>query len=108
VFERFTERARKVVGLTKEEPGRLRHDFVDAEHLLLGLLREEEGVAARVLLNLDVDPDAVRREVVRRLPGGEPGPSDETGRRIEERQGDRTLFRGRVVGIRAELALPVP
>ncbi|MDQ3862981.1 MAG: ATP-dependent Clp protease ATP-binding subunit, partial [Actinomycetota bacterium] len=48
----------------------LGHNYIGTEHILLGLVRESEGVAARVLSNLDVDPDKVRREVVRRLGGG--------------------------------------
>lgn len=49
MFERFTERARKVVVLAQEEAARPRHGYVGAEHLLLGLIREEEGVAAQSL-----------------------------------------------------------
>ena len=63
MFERFTERARKVVGLAQEEARRLRHDFVDTEHLLLGLLREEEGVAAQVLYACGITLDGVRDRV---------------------------------------------
>src|SRR5918999_5570103 len=70
MFERFTERARKVVVLAQEEARHFNHNYIGTEHLLLGLVRESEGVAARVLSNLDVDPDKVRREVVRRLGGG--------------------------------------
>ena len=47
VFERFTERARQVVVLAQEESRALRHAYIGTEHLLLGLLREEEGLAAR-------------------------------------------------------------
>jgi ATP-dependent Clp protease ATP-binding subunit ClpC len=60
VFERFTERARQVVVLAQEEARRLRHNYIGTEHLLLGLLREEEGLAARVLESLGVSLDAVR------------------------------------------------
>src|ERR671917_2062685 len=70
MFERFTERARKVVELALREALQLGHNYIGTEHILLGLVRESEGVAARVLSNLDVDPDKVRREVVRRLGGG--------------------------------------
>ena len=63
MFERFAERARKVVGLAKEEAGRLRRDIVDTEHLLLGLLREEEGVAAQALFACGVTLDGVRDQV---------------------------------------------
>src|ERR671917_2914046 len=74
MFERFTERARKVVELALREALQLGHNYIGTEHILLGLVRESEGVAARVLSNLDVDPDKVRREVVRMLGGG-PGRS---------------------------------
>src|SRR5918998_883196 len=70
MFERFTERAQKVLELALREALQLGHNYIGTEHILLGLVRESEGVAARVLSNLDVDPDKVRREVVRRLGGG--------------------------------------
>src|ERR671917_1431357 len=73
MFERFTERARKVVELALREALQLGHNYIGTEHILLGLVRESEGVAARVLSNLDVDPDKVRREVVRMLGGGRSG-----------------------------------
>ena len=49
MFERFTERARQVVVLAQEEARTLKHNYIGTEHILLGLLREEEGLAARVL-----------------------------------------------------------
>ena len=106
----FTPRTNKVLQLALREAMQLGHDYVGTEHFLLGLVREAEGVAARVLLNLGVEPDAVRREVVRRLPGGEPEPDpfDEVEQRNEEGEKSRTLFRGRVGGIGAELNLPGP
>lgn len=64
-FERFTERARRVVVLAQEESRELKHGLIGTEHILLGLLREEEAVAARVLESLDVSVERVRREVVR-------------------------------------------
>ena len=54
MFERFTERARQVVVLAQDEARALRHNYIGTEHLLLGLLREEEGLAARVLGELGV------------------------------------------------------
>ena len=54
MFERFTDRARRVNVLAQEEARLLKHDRIDTEHLLLGLLREEEGLAARVLESLDI------------------------------------------------------
>ena len=59
-FERFTERAKKVLTLAQEEAERSRHSYIGTEHILLGLLREGEGLAAKVLVNLGVDTDVVR------------------------------------------------
>ena len=66
VFERFTERARQVVVLAQEEARTLKHNYIGTEHILLGLVREEDGVAARVLKGLDITVETVRPEVVRR------------------------------------------
>jgi ATP-dependent Clp protease ATP-binding subunit ClpC len=64
VFERFTERARLVVEHHATEEARaLRHNYLGTEHLLLGLLREEEGLAARVLASFDVTLEEVRAQV---------------------------------------------
>jgi ATP-dependent Clp protease ATP-binding subunit ClpC len=63
MFDRFTERARKVIALAREEAGRLGHDYIGTEHLLLGLIREGGGVAAAVLENMNVDLERVRLEV---------------------------------------------
>ncbi len=65
MFERFTERARQVVVLAQDEARRLRHNYIGTEHLLLGLLREEEGLAARVLESLDITVEEVRAQVAR-------------------------------------------
>ena len=59
----FTERVRKVLALAREEAARLRHEYVGTEHILLGLVREGEGVAAAVLRNLHIDPDEIRESV---------------------------------------------
>ena len=106
----FTPRTNKVLQLALMEAMQLDHDYVGAEHVLLGLVRESEGVAARVLLNLGIDPDAVRREVIRRLPeaGREVDSPDKVELDLEQEEGVRSLFRGRVGGIRIELALPRP
>jgi ATP-dependent Clp protease ATP-binding subunit ClpC len=74
MFERFTERARQVVVLAQEEARSLKHNYIGTEHLLLGLLREEEGVAARVLESLDVSVEEVRAAVVRIVGSGEESP----------------------------------
>jgi len=65
MFERFTERARQVVVLAQDEARVLRHNYIGTEHLLLGLLREEEGIAARVLESLGVTIEEVRAQVAR-------------------------------------------
>jgi ATP-dependent Clp protease ATP-binding subunit ClpC len=62
-FDRFTERARRVLTLAQEEAQRLRHNYIGTEHILLGLMREGEGVAARVLSNLGVQLPKVRDSV---------------------------------------------
>jgi ATP-dependent Clp protease ATP-binding subunit ClpC len=64
VFERFTERARQVVVLAQDESRTLGHDYIGTEHILLGLLREQEGLAARVLESFDLTTEEVRAEVV--------------------------------------------
>jgi Clp amino terminal domain, pathogenicity island component len=71
VFERFTDRARETVVLAQEEAGTLSHDYVGTEHILLGLLRAEEGMAARVLGSLDITVERVRARVVRTSSPGE-------------------------------------
>src|SRR6201995_3943129 len=63
MFERFTERARQVVVLAQEEARTLKHNYIGTEHILLGLLREEEGLAARVLESLDITVERVRAQV---------------------------------------------
>ncbi|GHO89333.1 hypothetical protein KSZ_73390 [Dictyobacter formicarum] len=62
-FDRFTERARKVMTLSREEAHRFQHNYIGTEHLLLGLVREGQGVAAQVLNNLGVELEMVRKEV---------------------------------------------
>jgi hypothetical protein len=71
VFERFTERARQVVVLAQEEARTLRHNYIGTEHILLGLLRDEAGLAARVLESLDITLERVRAQVVRIVGPGE-------------------------------------
>src|SRR3989338_8482382 len=71
MFNRFTERARKVIILAKEEARRFNHDYIGTEHLLLGLIREGEGVAAAVLQKLGLDLETIRIEVEKLV---QPGP----------------------------------
>ena len=79
MLERFTGRARKVVVLAQEEARHFNHNYIGTGHILLGLVRESEGVAARVLSNLGVDPDKVRREVVRMLDADRAAAAHEVG-----------------------------
>jgi hypothetical protein len=71
VFERFTEHARQVVVLAQEEARLLDHNFIGTEHLLLGVCRERDGVAARILEAFDITTDRVRSEIVRHVSAGE-------------------------------------
>jgi ATP-dependent Clp protease ATP-binding subunit ClpC len=62
-FEKFTDRARRVLSLAQEEAQRFNHNYIGTEHILLGLIREEDGVAARVLSNMGVDLGKARTAV---------------------------------------------
>jgi ATP-dependent Clp protease ATP-binding subunit ClpC len=75
VFERFTERAKQVVVLAQDESRALGHNYIGTEHILLGLLREEEGLAARVLESFDVTVEEVRAQVERTIGRGEQPPT---------------------------------
>ncbi len=70
MFNRFTERARKVIVYAKEEARRFNHDYIGTEHLLLGLIREGEGVAAAVLQKLGLDLETIRLEVEKLVQAG--------------------------------------
>ncbi|AMV27975.1 Negative regulator of genetic competence ClpC/MecB [Gemmata sp. SH-PL17] len=74
MYERFTDRARKVMQLANQEAQRFNHEYIGTEHVLLGLVKEGSGVAANVLKNLDIDLRKIRLEVekiVQHGPGGE-------------------------------------
>jgi len=71
MFERFTDRARKVMQLAKDEARRLNHAQIEPEHILLGLVKEGSGVAANVLGDLGVDLKVLRREVEALVETGE-------------------------------------
>jgi ATP-dependent Clp protease ATP-binding subunit ClpC len=77
VFERFTERARQVVVLAQDEARALKHNYIGTEHILLGLLREEQGLAARVLESLDVTVEDVRAQVALVVGEGDEAPTDQ-------------------------------
>lgn len=70
MFERFTERARRILALAQEEARRLSHDYIGSEHILLGLLREGEGMACEVLNSLGVNLETIRVEVEKQVPKG--------------------------------------
>ncbi|MDD2927747.1 MAG: ATP-dependent Clp protease ATP-binding subunit [Candidatus Omnitrophica bacterium] len=72
MFNRFTERARKVIILAKEEARRFNHDYIGTEHILLGLIREGEGVASTVLQKLGLSLENIRLEVEKLV---QPGPT---------------------------------
>src|SRR5918911_5589861 len=83
MFERFTDRARRVVVLAQEEARMLNHNYIGTEHILLGLIHEGEGVAAQVLQKLGADLNRVRQQVIQLLSGytggkGEGQPGEQT------------------------------
>jgi ATP-dependent Clp protease ATP-binding subunit ClpA len=75
VFERFTNRARRVVVLAQEEARMLNHNYIGTEHLLLGLIHEGEGVAAKALESLGISLDAVRNQVEEIIGQGQSAPT---------------------------------
>jgi dihydroneopterin aldolase len=98
----FTPRSKKVLELALREAMQLGHNYIGSEHILLGLVRENEGVASQMLSSMGVEADEVRRELARMLPG-------EPGRRLEsagrdagspESARNQLLFRGRVEALR--------
>jgi Clp amino terminal domain, pathogenicity island component len=75
VFERFTDRARRVVVLAQEEAGMLNHNYIGTEHILLGLIREGEGIAARALESLGISLETVRQQVEAIIGQGQQAPA---------------------------------
>ena len=69
MFDRFTDRARKVMNLAKQEAQRLNHEYIGTEHILLGLIQEGSGVAASVLKNLGIDMKKIRSEIEKIVKG---------------------------------------
>src|SRR3990170_4780027 len=70
MFERFTERARKVVVRAQDEAGFLKQNYISTEHLLLGLIGEKESVAAKVLLALNISLEDIRAAIKKSVPEG--------------------------------------
>ena len=75
MFERFTDRARRVVVLAQEEARMLNHNYIGTEHILLGLIHEGEGVAAKALESLDISLQGVREKVQEKIGPGQNAPS---------------------------------
>ena len=75
MFERFTDRARRVVVLAQEEARMLNHNYIGTEHILLGLIHEGEGVAAKALQSLDISLEAVRAQVEEIIGQGQQAPN---------------------------------
>ena len=95
MYERFTDRARKVMQLANQEAQRFNHEYIGTEHILLGLIKEGSGVAANVLKNLDVDLRKIRLEVeklVQSRPGH--GHHGQAAADAAGQEGHRVLDRG--------------
>ena len=75
MFERYTDRARRVVVLAQEEARMLNHNYIGTEHILLGLIREGEGVAAKALESLGISQEAVRQQVGEIIGQGQHAPA---------------------------------
>ena len=69
MFDRFTDRARKVMNLAKSEAQRLNHEYIGTEHIVLGLVQEGSGVAANVLRNMGIDLKRIRAEIEKLVKG---------------------------------------
>src|SRR5262245_8070344 len=75
MFERFTDRARRVVVLAQEEARMLNHNYIGTEHILLGLIHEGEGVAAKALESMDISLEAVRAQIEDIIGQGQAAPT---------------------------------
>ena len=97
MFERFTDRARRVVVLAQEEARMLNHNYIGTEHILLGLIHEGEGVAAKALESLGISLEGVRQQVEEIIGQGQQAPSGHipfTPR--AKKQGLKVSDRGRI------------
>ena len=102
MFERYTDRARRVVVLAQEEARRLNHNYIGTEHVLLGLIREGNGVAAQVLIRLGADPNRVRKQVIQLISGQQQPP--QPGRRLTREGPIVTGLQARLVAVEGRLA----
>jgi ATP-dependent Clp protease ATP-binding subunit ClpC len=100
----FTPRAKKVLELALKEALALNHKYIGTEHVLLGLVRESEGVAARILLDFDVDAEKVRKAIIRMLGGAQPPPPGDPGLQQEIREREWGRIRRRRTGYGPALA----
>ena len=82
MFEQFTDRARQAVVQAQQEARRLNHNYIGTEHLLLGLIREGDGVAAKALKSLGISLDQVRQEVEEIIGKGQAGACPDRTRAI--------------------------
>ena len=107
----ITPRAKKVLELTLREALKLSHNYIGTEHILLGLVRENEGVANRILLDLDADDEKIRNEVIRMLanPGRSYTPThlQRPFLHVETDEGVSTLMQTVATGIAQHLGRPV-
>src|SRR6266699_291939 len=109
-FDKFTERARRVLSLAQEEAQRFQHNYIGTEHLLLGLVREGQGIASGVLESLGVNLERVRIQTIQVLSQGEgtqagvvaekpvPRQTDAFGKVIQLAQEEAQLFQHDYVG----------
>ena len=91
MFERFTDRARRVVVLAQEEARMLNHNYIGTEHILLGLIHEGEGVAAKALESLGISLEAVRQQVEEIIGQGPAGTQRSYSVHSSRQKGTRTL-----------------
>jgi ATP-dependent Clp protease ATP-binding subunit ClpC len=85
MFERFTDRARRVVVLAQEEARMLNHNYIGTEHILLGLIHEGEGVAAKALESLGISLEGVREQVEEIIGQGQTAPAGHISPRARRR-----------------------
>ena len=93
MFERFTDRARRVIVLAQEEARGLQHNYIGTEHLLLGLIREGDGVAAKTLDEKGVNLEPTRKQVVEMIGRGTASPSGTTALRMSTNTSRSAMLR---------------